>query len=133
MAGPGPIPGPGGGIGGIGPGGGIGGIGPGGGVAIALRALPQLRQNFMPGGFSPRQTEHRLGNPWAGGGVWPKAGAAGASELPQFKQNDDPGGLSWPHIEQRISPLALIPRRVSQQHAVSGMASRRFATHDASC
>jgi len=43
------------------------GIGPGGmpdgGGVIAPRALPQLRQNFMPGGFSPRQTEHVLGNP----------------------------------------------------------------------
>jgi len=64
-------------------------------------ALPQLRQNFMPGGFSPRHTPHTLGNPAAGAGVWPKAGA---SELPQLRQNADPDGLSWPHIEQRIGP-----------------------------
>ncbi len=83
----------------IGPGGGImpgaiGGIAPG-----ALIALPQLRQNFIPGGFSPRQTLQMLGNPAAGGEVCAKAGAI---ELPQFRQNEDPGGLSWPHIEQRI-------------------------------
>lgn len=64
-------------------------------------ALPQLRQNFMPGGFSPRHTPHTLGNPAAPAGVWPKAGA---SELPQLRQNADPDGLSWPHIEQRIGP-----------------------------
>ncbi len=81
-----------------------GGIIPGaiGGIALApgpVIALPQLRQNFMPGGFSPRQTLQMLGNPAARGGVCARAGAI---ELPQFRQNDDPGGLSWPHIEQRI-------------------------------
>jgi hypothetical protein len=97
--------------------------------AVAESALPQLRQNFIPGGFSPRQTLQVLGNPWGLAGVccW----YAGASELPQFRQNDDPGGLSWPHIEQRIGPLTLISNRVSQQHLVSGMAAGRFATHAA--
>jgi len=55
------------------------GIGPGGpgiGAAIAGRppaaagasALPQLRQNFIPGGFSPRQVPHTTmaGNPCGG-------------------------------------------------------------------
>jgi hypothetical protein len=32
-------------------------------------ALPQLRQNFMPGGLSPRQTGHWVGNPGGGAGV----------------------------------------------------------------
>jgi hypothetical protein len=44
-------------------------IGPGGGSIVAAiagvdafcRALPQLRQNFMPGGFSPRHTLQTLG------------------------------------------------------------------------
>lgn len=62
-------------------------------------ALPQLRQNFIPGGFSPRQAPHTevLGNPCAGPGVCPKACALEdpmESELPQFRQNDDPAGLS---------------------------------------
>jgi hypothetical protein len=59
---------------GIGPGIGIGpAIGPGrpakpGEAAAGARALPQLRQNFMPGGFSPRHTPHTAaaGNPEAG-------------------------------------------------------------------
>jgi len=139
----------------IGPGGGMCGeaIGPGGGMCGAApiaggdaigpdgasivagtlgcdapSALPQLRQNFMPGGFSPRHTLQILGvgNPWPRAGVCPNAGA---SELPQLRQNDDPGGLSWPHIEQRIGPLTLNPLGVSQQHRVSGMAPGRFATH----
>ena len=102
------------------------GMGPGGGIACASE-LPQLRQNFMPGGLSPRQTGHVMGNPGGGAGV-----GAWASELPQFKQNDDPSGLSWPHIEQRISPLMLEPLRVSQQPAVSGMAPCWFATREGS-
>ena len=127
----------------IGPGGGIpipadGGdaIGPDGASIVAgtlgcepvASALPQLRQNFMLAGFSPRHTVQVLdvGNPWGRAGVCPNAGA---NELPQFRQNDDPGGLSWPHIEQRIGPLTLNPLRVSQQHRVSGMAPGRFATH----
>jgi len=101
---------PGGGMCGMAP---IGGdaIGPAGGIICAgtfgceafWSALPQLRQNFMPGGFSPRHTLQVLdvGNPWGRAGVCPNAGA---NELPQFRQNDDPGGLSWPHIEQRIGP-----------------------------
>ncbi len=69
-------------------------------------AEPQLLQNFIPGGFSPRHTPHTVGNPAAGAGVCPNAGA---SELPQLRQNADPGGLSWPHIEQRIGPLMVEP------------------------
>ena len=69
---------------------------------LVASALPQLRQNFMPGGFSPRHTGQMLGNPGAGGGVCAKACALLVNELPQFRQNDDPAGLSWPHIEQRI-------------------------------
>jgi hypothetical protein len=107
----------------IGPGGAIGGFW----IACASE-LPQLRQNFMPGGLSPRQTGHVVGNPGGGAGV-----GAWASELPQFKQNDDPGGLSWPHVEQRITPLILEPPRVSQQRAVSGMVPCWFATREASC
>jgi hypothetical protein len=60
---------------------------------------PQLRQNFMPGGFSPRHIWQIVGNPAAGAGVC----AAEARALPQFKQNDAPGRLSWPHTEQRIA------------------------------
>ena len=67
---------------------------------------PQLRQNFIPGGFSPRhepQITIAPGNPAPGAGV--DAGAA-ASAVPQFKQNDDPGGLWCPQAEQRsITPL----------------------------
>jgi hypothetical protein len=85
-------------------------IGPAGAIifagtpdAPAARALPQLRQNFIPGGLSPRHTLHVLdvGNPWGAAGVCPNADA---SELPQLRQNDDPAGLSWPHTEQRIAP-----------------------------
>jgi hypothetical protein len=93
-------------------------------------ALPQLRQYFMPGGFSPRHTTHSPGNPWAGDGVCPWACAR---ELPQFRQNDDPVGLSWPHIEQRIVPLTLNPIQVSQQPQGSGMGAGLFATPGRSC
>jgi hypothetical protein len=99
----------------------------------AVSALPQLRQNFMPGGFSPRHTPQIVGNPGGGAGVWPWAWGPAANELPQFRQNDDPAGLSWPHIEQRIGPLTVYPWRVSQQPLVSGMASGRFATHQPTC
>jgi hypothetical protein len=83
----------------------------------AASAAPQLRQNFIPGGFWPWHTPQITGNPPAPGEVWTDGGgAAGAadSELPQLRQNDDPAGLSWPHIEQRIGPLGLNRRRVSQ-------------------
>jgi hypothetical protein len=60
---------------------------------------PQLRQNFIPAGFSPRHAPQMAGNPPAGAGV---CVGGGASALPQFKQNDDPGGLWWPQAEQRI-------------------------------
>ena len=103
----------------------IGGPCIGGGYAgaPAVSALPQLRQNFMPGGFSPRQTLQVLdvGNRLAAAGVCPSA-------LPQFRQNDDPGGLSWPHIEQRIGPLTLNPFAISQQSFATGIAAGRFAT-----
>ena len=96
--------------------------------AVAASAAPQLRQNFIPGGFSPRQAEHITGNPGAGPGVC--AGAAASAE-PQFKQNDDPGGLWWPQAEQRsITPL--LPR-VSRKHQRWEMARGRFATGVASC
>ena len=96
---------------------------------VPAKALPQLRQNFIPGGFSPRHTLQTLpGNGRGAAGVCPCA-----KELPQFRQNDDPGGLSWPHIEQRIVPLTLNPSRVSQQDPASGMAAGRFATHAATC
>jgi hypothetical protein len=104
-----------------GPGGGIRGP-PGGGAIIGAptagandgapgvvcaSAAPQLRQNFIPGGFSPRHEGQITGNPPAAAGVG--AGAAAASAVPQFKQNDDPGGLWWPQAEQRsITPL--LPR-----------------------
>ena len=115
----------------IGPGGmPIGGATSGGGAAVEASALPQLRQNFIPGGFSPRQTPHTLGNPGAAEGV---CANEGASELPQFRQNDDPGGLSWPHIEQRIGPLTLKPQPVSQHQGGTGMAPGRFATHRIHC
>jgi hypothetical protein len=62
------------GITGIGPG--TAGIGPGPGRAPGANpgppgcasAVPQLRQNFIPAGFSPRHTLHTTvpGNPWAG-------------------------------------------------------------------
>jgi len=89
----------------------------GGPAGAAPSAPPQLRQNFIPGGFSPRQAPQIVGNPPTGAGVWAKASGAdavGASELPQLRQNDEPAGLSWPHIEQRIGPLTLNPHRVSQ-------------------
>ena len=110
---------------------GIGGATSGGGAPpVDASALPQLRQNFMPGGFSPRQTPHTLGNPGAPEGV---CANEGASELPQFRQNDDPDGLSWPHIEQRIGPLTLKPSPVSQHRGGTGMAPGRFATHRIHC
>lgn len=89
---------------------------PGSVAGLAASAAPHARQNFIPGGFSPRQTPQITGNPAAAGGVWTNGGAAGAAdnELPQLRQNDDPAGLSWPHIEQRIGPLDLNRRRVSQ-------------------
>jgi hypothetical protein len=77
----------------------VGGTGIADGGAPAS-ALPQLRQNFMPAGFSPRHTPHTVGNPGPCAGVCPNAGA---NELPQLRQNADPDGLSWPHIEQRIA------------------------------
>lgn len=84
---------------------------------MLVSAPPQLRQNFIPGGFSPRHAGQIVGNPGPEPGVWAKAcgaDAVGASELPQFRQNDEPAGLSWPHIEQRIVPLTLNPYGVSQ-------------------
>jgi hypothetical protein len=93
---------------------------------LAASALPQLRQNFMPGGLSPRHTWHVFeGNPCGRAGVCPNAGA---SELPQLRQNDDPGGLSWPHFEQRIGPLTLNPLRACSNKRGAGMAPGRFAT-----
>jgi hypothetical protein len=59
---------------------------------------PQLRQNFMPAGFSPRQAPQITGNPAPPGEV---CVGGGAIAVPQFKQNDDPGGLWWPQAEQR--------------------------------
>jgi hypothetical protein len=48
----------------------VGAIGAGRGPAAVAgaSALPQLRQNFIPGGFSPRQTPQTIaaGNPGAG-------------------------------------------------------------------
>lgn len=67
--------------------------------AVAVSPDPQLRQNFIPGGFSPRHTAHIVGNPPLTAGV---CATAVVSELPQLRQNDDPGGLSWPQTEQRI-------------------------------
>ena len=115
-----------------GPGGGM----PGGGAIIGAptagvggwSAVPQFRQNFMPGGFSPLHDVQIVGNPAAAPGVC--AGAAASAE-PQFKQNDDPGGLWWPQAEQRsINPLW---SRVSLKPWRSGMAPGRFATPDTSC
>lgn len=143
----GPGPGPGGGGKGVanGPGGGMpapipgaptdGGdaIGPAGAIMPAgtlltppESALPQLRQNFMPGGLSPRHTLQvfAVGNRWGGAGVCPNADA---SELPQLRQNDDPAGLSWPHTEQRIA------RRVSQQPTRRGITPGVFATRALAC
>jgi hypothetical protein len=114
---------------GVGPGrGAIGAPNAGSAAPVGVNALPQLRQNFIPGGFSPRHMPQTmtLGNPACGGGVC-------ARELPQFRQNDDPPGLSWPHIEQRIVPLTLNPIQVSQQPQVSGMGAGRFATPCRAC
>lgn len=66
---------------------------------VCCKVAPQLRQNFIPGGFSPRQAPQITDNPAGTAGVCPVGG--GASAVPQFKQNDDPGGLWWPHVEQR--------------------------------
>ena len=103
--------------------------GPGANAGAALASdAPQLRQNFIPGGFSPRQLPQITGNPPPPPGVC--AGAA-ASAVPQFKQNDDPGGLWWPQAEQRsITPL--LPR-VSRKASTWEMARGRFATGGASC
>lgn len=108
-------------IGGPMPGAPYGGGAPGGAIIgptpLVESAPPQLRQNFIPGGFSPRHAGQIVGNPGPPPGVWAKACGAdpvGANELPQFRQNDEPAGLSWPHIEQRIVPLTLNPYRVSQ-------------------
>jgi hypothetical protein len=62
------------------------------------KLVPHERQNFIPGGFSPRHTVQITGNPDAATGVCARA-------LPQLRQNDDPGGLSWPQTEQRINTL----------------------------
>jgi hypothetical protein len=107
----------------------------GGGAATgtAARPLPQLRQNFMPGGFSPRQIGQITGNPGGDAGVCPYAGGGADSALPQLRQNDDPAGLSWPHIEQRIRTLAMNPHRVSQHARRSGMGAGRFACARALC
>jgi hypothetical protein len=64
--------------------------------------VPQLRQNRIPGAFSPRHDGQITGNPPAGAGVLFGAPPAAASEVPQFKQNAAPGGLSWPQFAQRI-------------------------------
>ena len=89
---------------------------PGSVLGFAASAEPHARQNFIPGGFWPWHTPQITGNPAAPDAVWTDGGATGAadSELPQLRQNDDPAGLSWPHIEQRIGPLGLNRRRVSQ-------------------
>ncbi len=85
------------------PGAAAGIAGTGAGLPIpGARLEPQLRQNRIPGGFSPRQTGHIVdiaGNPTGADGV---CAIGGVNELPQFRQNDDPDGLSWPHIVQRI-------------------------------
>jgi hypothetical protein len=91
-------------------------------------AAPQLRQNFIPGGFSPRQPGQITGNPAPPPGV---CAEATASAVPQFKQNDDPGGLWWPQAEQRsITPL--LPR-VSRKGQRWEMVRGRFATDGATC
>jgi len=69
-------------------------------VGIMANVAPQLRQNFIPLGFSPRHcAQMTAGNPPLGGGV---AVGGGASAVPQFKQNDEPGGLWWPQATQRM-------------------------------
>ena len=98
-------------------------------TGVPASPVPQARQNFMPGGFSPRQVGQITGNPGAACGVWNPGDATGASELPQLRQNDDPGGLSWPHIEQRIGP----PQQVCRKPRRTGMGLGRFATPGASC
>ena len=103
-------------------------VGPGAG--IALSELPQLRQNFMYAGFSPRHIGQMAGNPCAAAGVCIGGGGA-AIELPQFKQNDDPAGLSWPHKEQRISPPT--PDRVSQHSFARTITDGWFASVIATC
>jgi hypothetical protein len=70
-----------------------------GGRPTAGKPLPQLRQNFIPTGFSPLQVGQITGNPGTTTGV------CAASPLPQFRQNAAPTGLSWPHAEQRIQSL----------------------------
>ena len=120
------------------PGNGGPGGGPGGAIigapnagdpgVVPASAAPQFRQNFIPGGFSPRQAEQITGNPAPPPGV---CGGAAASAVPQFKQNDDPGGLWWPQAEQRsITPL--LPR-VSRKATRWEMGRRRFATEVPSC
>ncbi len=70
------------------------------GIPTEASAAPQLRQNFIPAGFSPRHVvQMTTGNPDPAPGV---AVGGGTSAVPQFKQNDDPGGLWWPQAEQRI-------------------------------
>ena len=54
-------------------------------------ALPQLRQNFIPGGFSPRHARQIVGNPGPAPGVCSMRRRARA-RVPQFRQNDDPAG-----------------------------------------
>jgi hypothetical protein len=39
------------------------------GVVTPPSTVPQLRQNFMPGGFSPRHVGHMTGNPGGAVGV----------------------------------------------------------------
>ncbi len=110
------------------PGGEPGGANAGAPGVVPASAAPQLRQNFIPGGFSPRQVVQITGNPAPAPGVC--AGAA-ANAVPQFKQNDDPGGLWWPQAEQRsITPLLT---RVSRKANAWEMGQGRFATWVASC
>jgi hypothetical protein len=66
---------------------------------VCCNVAPQLRQNFIPGGFSPRHAPQITDNPAPGPGVCAVGG--GASALPQFRQNDEPTGLWWPQLEQR--------------------------------
>jgi hypothetical protein len=72
---------------------------------------PQLRQNFIPCGFSPRHAGQIMGTIGATATTGGAATAA-ASALPQFRQNDAPGRLSWPQAEQRISPSCTSLARV---------------------
>ncbi len=101
------------------------GVGIGALDATSASDAPHDRQNFMPGGLSPRQTLQMMGNPPPAAGVcW----IAGASALPQFKQNDDPNGLSWPQTRHFIGLPAVWPKRRR-----TGMAAGGFATPEASC